>query len=227
MGPNGDGSNLDDVFPPARAVSSIDCDSSLPLRLAYGNLDNGEENDLGEYAVDDLLGVTLDNSNQAGADVDPELLDWLNDPLGASDGAWERLGLDGYEGEWDDVSDSESVGGWGFMRFGEDVDGRVGEEGEDVDERSRHEWEHIRCVSLTLSFSSKLANSALDAAPKPSPPSKKNASPPKSPTLPAHPAAARAPVPSPPPSDQSSSTGTMTGPPFPAPLAAGREEQEG
>jgi len=97
----------------------------------------------------------------AGADMS---LDWLNDPLAVGEAAWERMGLDeGYDGAWDDVSDSESVGGWGFMRFGlaagegpggvaAGTTGTVADDGEEVlDERSsRHEWEHIRCV-LALS----------------------------------------------------------------------------
>ncbi|GAA5892539.1 hypothetical protein JCM6882_005642 [Rhodosporidiobolus microsporus] len=155
-GPMGDGTSLDDVFPPARAVSSIDLDSSLPLRLAYGSLDPND--DLASYAVDDLLaagaGGALDDAvaaGGAGGVVDhDELLDFLNDPLGASEEAWERLGLEGYEGEWDDVSDSESVGGWGFMRFGEEgMEGRAGEE-EVIDERtSRNEWEHISPETIT------------------------------------------------------------------------------
>ncbi|GAA5831511.1 hypothetical protein JCM11251_004048 [Rhodosporidiobolus azoricus] len=154
-GPMSDGTSLDDVFPPARAVSSIDCDSALPLRLAYGAIDPTD--DLASYAVDDLLaagsGGALDDAvsaNGTGGVVDhDDLLDFLNDPLGASEEAWERLGLEGYEGEWDDVSDSESVGGWGFMRFGEDEGGRNGEEPE-IDERtSRNEWEHISPETIT------------------------------------------------------------------------------
>ncbi|GAA6005583.1 hypothetical protein JCM10207_005258 [Rhodosporidiobolus poonsookiae] len=154
-GPLGDGTSLDDVFPPPRAVSAIDCDSTIPMQLAYGALDPSD--DLGAYAVDDLLagsGGALDDPSAAagGGVVDhDELLDWLNDPLGASDAAWERLGLEGYEGEWDDVSDSESVGGWGFMRFGDDSGSAIGDDADEgMDERrSRNEWEHISPETIT------------------------------------------------------------------------------
>lgn len=180
---------IEDVFPPPRAISSIDVDAKVPLKMAYGAVDLSE--DLEGYEVDDLLaasGQSSASSSHATAPTDttggsgtatPEgpaaptaphgqseipqvsvvdhddLLDFLNDPLGSSsDAAWERLGLEGYEGEWDDVSDSESVGGWGFMRFGVDersssgLTGTVADDGEEVlDERSgRIEWEHIRSV---------------------------------------------------------------------------------
>ncbi|GAA6035376.1 hypothetical protein JCM8097_008842 [Rhodosporidiobolus ruineniae] len=167
-----DGTSLDDVFPPARAVSAIDCDSSVPLRMAYGALDPAD--DLGAYAVDDLLaagsGGTLDDSAVAGGvggvvDHD-ELLDWLNDPLGASDAAWDRLGLEGYDGEWDDVSDSESVGGWGFMRFGDEEFGQGAEEGMD-EQRSRNEWEHISPDTITALEEERRA-AAVPSSPRPS-----------------------------------------------------------
>lgn len=178
---------IEDVFPPPRAISSIDVDAKVPLKMAYGAVDLAE--DLEGYAVDDLLAASgrsassTSTSSLAGAGSEamggsgtatpegptsaaaqahggiPEvsvvdhddLLDFLNDPLGSSDAAWERLGLEGYEGEWDDVSDSESVGGWGFMRFGVESGstGTVADDGDEVlDERSgRIEWEHIRYVN--------------------------------------------------------------------------------
>ena len=177
---------IEDVFPPPRAISSIDVDAKVPLKMAYGAVDLSE--DLEGYEVDDLLAASGQSSSHATAPTTesaggsgtatPEgpatttaqhgqseipqvnvvdhddLLDFLNDPLGSfSDAAWERLGLEGYEGEWDDVSDSESVGGWGFMRFGVDerssgLTGTVADDGEEVlDEQSgRIEWEHIRSV---------------------------------------------------------------------------------
>lgn len=176
---------IDDVFPPPRAISSIDVDAKVPLKLAYGSLESAE--DLEGYEVDDLLAASAGgreaqarrsgfDSAEGSGTATPEgpvpvgsegaipqvsvvdhddLLDFLNDPLGSSDAAWERLGLEGYEGEWDDVSDSESVGAWGFMRFGvEDKPGLMGavaDEGEEgLDERSgRLEWDHIRYVNLS------------------------------------------------------------------------------
>ncbi|GAA5863667.1 hypothetical protein JCM1840_000097 [Sporobolomyces johnsonii] len=174
-GPPPDGSAMDDVFPPPRAVSSIDLDASVPLRLAYGALDPSD--DLASYEVDDLLaagsGGALDES-LASVGADGELLDWLNDPLGASDAAWERLGLEGYEGEWDDISDSESVGSWGFMRFGaEDEERRARREGEtddgdEIDERrSRHEWEHISPETITALEEERAATMAVPNSPRP------------------------------------------------------------
>ncbi|GAA5862850.1 hypothetical protein JCM8547_006570 [Rhodosporidiobolus lusitaniae] len=180
--PEGGGSSLDDVFPPARAVSAIDCDAAVPLRLAYGSLDPTD--DLGAYAVDDLLdgdGAVMSSAAAAaaaggagggvgGLDHD-DLLDWLNDPLGASDAAWDRLGLEGYEGEWDNISDTESVGQWGFMRFGDDGEGGEGGPGEDqgvLDEkRSRNEWEHISPETITALEEERLA-AAVPNSPRPS-----------------------------------------------------------
>ncbi|GAA6059340.1 hypothetical protein JCM10212_003238 [Sporobolomyces blumeae] len=193
----------EDVFPPTRSVSSIDLDAKGSMRWAYGGLDDdlGGE-DLSGYEVDDLLRVSLDDSrttNSAnvsealragggaggsatgvsaalGGAAGPQNLDWLNDPLGASDAAWEQLGLDGYDGEWDDVSDSESVGSWGFMRFGLDpgedgfeggvgADGLAGGDGADGEKR-RNQWEHISPQTITALEEERAAASN---APKSSP----------------------------------------------------------
>lgn len=127
------------------------------MRLAYGGLENLSDSEFIGFEVDDLLSASDDpNSSQNGAGTagaDGDMLDWLNDPLGASDAAWEKLGLEGYEGEWDDISDSESTGSWGFMRFGLDGQngaGVAGEPnhlgGEEAEEKRRNQWEHIRCV---------------------------------------------------------------------------------
>ncbi|GAA5872543.1 hypothetical protein JCM16303_004557 [Sporobolomyces ruberrimus] len=150
-----------DVFPPSRSVSSIDVDASGSMRLAYGGLEGLSESELMGFEVDDLLSGSDDpGSSHAGAGAataDGDMLDWLNDPLGASDAAWERLGLEGYEGDWDDISDSESTGSWGFMRFG--VEGQAGGEGvaadgtqrsgEEGEEKRRNQWEHISPDTIT------------------------------------------------------------------------------
>ncbi|GAA5980477.1 hypothetical protein JCM10908_001665 [Rhodotorula pacifica] len=196
--------SIEDVFPPPRAISSIDVDAKIPLKLAYGSVELAE--DLEGYEVDDLLAASGRSSHSTAADnaggsgtstpEDPaalsdgqstvpqvsvvdhdDLLDFLNDPLGSSDAAWERLGLEGYEGEWDDVSDSESVGGWGFMRFGVDdksgLTGTVADDGEEVlDERSgRIEWEHISPETITALEEERAASSTSPAVPNsPRPP---------------------------------------------------------
>ncbi|EGU13198.1 hypothetical protein RTG_00359 [Rhodotorula toruloides ATCC 204091] len=207
-GPPPDPSALDDVFPPPRALSSIDVDATVPLQLAYGAIDPND--DLSGYEVDDLLAAGADpshgsratddasgssaytpsgsvglprtstpiapnsqpNSGQAIQVDHDDLLDWLNDPLGASDAAWERLGLEGYDGEWDDVSDSESVGGWGFMRFGLDEPGATGtladDGGEVLNEQAmRHEWEHISPETISA-LEEERAASRVPNSPRPS-----------------------------------------------------------
>ncbi|BGP36956.1 Factor arrest protein 11 [Rhodotorula kratochvilovae] len=169
-GPPPDQQALDDVFPPPRSIASIDLSADVPLQLAYGVIDPTED-DLAGFAVDDLLeagsGGSLDSRAHAAHEAmgaplggDGEM-DWLNDPLGLGAAAWERMNLDeGYAGEWDDVSDGESVGGWGFMRFGlaagegdraPGMTGTPADDGEEVlDERtSRHEWEHISPETIT------------------------------------------------------------------------------
>ncbi|GAA5942331.1 uncharacterized protein JCM15063_002973 [Sporobolomyces koalae] len=170
-----------DVFPPSRSVSSIDVDASGSMRLAYGGLEGLSESELSGFEVDDLLSVsddpnggpnTVGGTNSAdGGDV----LDWLNDPLGASDAAWEKLGLDGYEGQWDDISDSESTGSWGFMRFG--LDGGSGTEGvaadgvartgEEGDDKRRNQWEHISPETITA-LEEERAASQVPNSPRPS-----------------------------------------------------------
>ena len=127
------------------------------MRLAYGGLEGLSDSDLIGFEVDDLLSASEDptsSQNGAGASgADGDMLDWLNDPLGASDAAWEKLGLEGYEGEWDDISDSESTGSWGFMRFGVESSNGLGAAGdggpiggEEAEEKRRNQWEHIRFV---------------------------------------------------------------------------------
>ncbi|GAA5896651.1 Far11p [Sporobolomyces salmoneus] len=149
-----------DVFPPSRSISSIDVEASDSMRLAYGGLENLSDSEFIGFEVDDLLSASDDpNSSQNGAGTagaDGDMLDWLNDPLGASDAAWEKLGLEGYEGEWDDISDSESTGSWGFMRFGLDGQngaGVAGEPnhlgGEEAEEKRRNQWEHISPETIT------------------------------------------------------------------------------
>ncbi|GAA5831311.1 hypothetical protein JCM3766R1_003007 [Sporobolomyces carnicolor] len=149
-----------DVFPPSRSVSSIDVNASDSMRLAYGGLEGLSDSDLIGFEVDDLLSASEDptsSQNGAGAaGADGDMLDWLNDPLGASDAAWEKLGLEGYEGEWDDISDSESTGSWGFMRFGVESSNGVGAAGdggtiggEEAEEKRRNQWEHISPETIT------------------------------------------------------------------------------
>lgn len=259
-GPPPDPSALDDVFPPPRALSSIDVGATVPLQLAYGAIDPND--DLSGYEVDDLLAAGGDPSHGSRSVEDAstgtayapsggvvsslgtstpiapssqpsagpaiqvdhdDLLDWLNDPLGASDAAWERLGLEGYEGEWDDVSDSESVGGWGFMRFGLDEPGATGtlaDDGSEVlnQQAMRHEWEHISSVCVPLSVvlvpivQLTSASCPSRSVPRRSRLSRKSAPLPASRTRPARRAAVRVLGRSRPPSDPSSSTGTTTAP---------------
>ncbi|GAA6052338.1 hypothetical protein JCM3770_007259 [Rhodotorula araucariae] len=191
-GPPPDQQALDDVFPPPRSIASIDLSADVPLQLAYGAIDPTED-DLAGFAVDDLLeagsGGSLDarahGVHEAMGAGDPLLhgggteagLDWLNDPLGLGAAAWERLGLDGdaaagYDGAWDDVSDGESVGGWGFMRFGlaagegdraPGTTGTPADDGEEVldEESSRHEWEHISPETITALEEERAASARL------------------------------------------------------------------
>lgn len=139
------------------------------MRFAYGGLEGLNEE---ECSFEDLLegtqhsggvtdggdgslrGSTGEGEGGEGGVVD-DSLDWLNDPLGASDAAWERLGLKGYDGEWDDVSDSESTGSWGFMRFGLDGPGSVGTESgtSQASGEERNQWEHISYVVSSFSNS--------------------------------------------------------------------------
>lgn len=125
-----------DVFPPRRSMSSFDPDSSF--RAAYGH-DTSE--DLGEYDADELLF----GQGEGDGEMDPT----------ASRAAWDRLG--DLLGHYDDISDSESVGSFGFLGFGDGDDSSEGSVSDlDMDEevvdeqKNRDEWEHIRFV---LSFS--------------------------------------------------------------------------
>ncbi|GAA5842352.1 hypothetical protein JCM9279_005355 [Rhodotorula babjevae] len=198
-GPPPDQHALDDVFPPPRSIASIDLSTDVPLQLAYGSIDPADDDDdFGSFAVDDLLeagsGGALDSARHpgsaahesmgaegmhgAGADMS---LDWLNDPLAVGEAAWERMGLDeGYDGAWDDVSDSESVGGWGFMRFGlaagegpggvaAGTTGTVADDGEEVlDERSsRNEWEHISPDTISALEEERDAAARVPNSPRP------------------------------------------------------------
>lgn len=122
------------------------------MRLAYGGLEGLSDSDLVGFEVEDLLSASNDphsssNGGPGTTGADGDMLDWLNDPLGASDAAWEKLELEGYEGQWDDISDSESTGSWGFMRFGVDGVGSVGDDsqvgGDEGEEKRRNQWEHI------------------------------------------------------------------------------------
>lgn len=129
------------------------------MRFAYGGLEGLNEE---ECSFEDLLEGTQHsggiNEETVQAKGGEDSLDWLNDPLGASDAAWERLGLEGYDGEWDDVSDSESTGSWGFMRFGLDGPSSVGPEGgliqggDEAEEKRRNQWEHISYVCMSPAF---------------------------------------------------------------------------
>lgn len=154
-----------DVFPPRRSMSSFDVDSSF--RAAYGH-DTSE--DLGEYDADELL--------FGQGDPDGEM-----DPT-SSRAAWDRLGdlLGHYD---DDISDSESVGSYGFLGFGDGEDSSEGSVSDfDMDEevcdeqKNRDEWEHIRFVFLPA-FSLVLHSDAASSAPRRSPLSKKNATQPR------------------------------------------------
>lgn len=137
-------SSGEDSFPPTRSVNSFDIDSSF--RTAYAGTD---VDDFGEYEVDDLLLYP-----RGGASGEEGGFDWLENV----NEDWERLG--DMVGEYDDISDSESVGSLsgllaGYGRGGAMSDGSVSDF--DIDEaieqeRSRHEWEHIRCVCLCPAF---------------------------------------------------------------------------
>ncbi|GAA5955174.1 hypothetical protein JCM3765_003235 [Sporobolomyces pararoseus] len=164
-----------DIFPPSRSVSSIDVDASESMRLAYGGLEGLSDSDLVGFEVDDLLSASDDphsasNGGPGATGADGDMLDWLNDPLGASDAAWEKLGLEGYEGEWDDISDSESTGSWGFMRFGVEGPGSVGDVsqvgGDEGEEKRRNQWEHISPETITA-LEEERAAAAVPNSPRP------------------------------------------------------------
>ena len=121
-----------DPFPPHRTVGSFDYDYS-PSYSQDSTEDNTEE-----YEIDDLLSPSTEGDNELETG-----------PL-ASRAAWDRLG--DLLGHFDEISDSESVGSFGFLDFGRDneSDGSVSDldmEEELVDERqNRNEWEQIRLV---------------------------------------------------------------------------------
>lgn len=133
-------SSGEDAFPPTRSVGSFDIDSAFRT-AAYSPTDI---DDLGEYEVDDLL-LYPRGGARAGEEGD---LDWFDN----ANEDWDRLGE--IVGDYGDISDSESVGSLSGLlggTFGGSraamSDGSVSEF--DIDEaveqeRSRHEWEHIR-----------------------------------------------------------------------------------
>lgn len=104
--------------------------------------------------MDDLLFPRLDSDGEL--EMDPA------DPAG-SRAAWDRLGE--LLGHFDDISDSESVGSFGFMGFGrgggggdDSSEGSVSDfdMDDDLDERqARSEWAHIRYVFVLSLFGDK------------------------------------------------------------------------
>lgn len=166
--------NDPDVFPPSRSVSSIDVDATDCMRIAYGGLEGLSDSDLAGFEVDDLLSTSEDPQSSQNGNAhtapDGEMLDWFNDPLGASDAAWEKLGLEGYEGEWDDISDTESTGSWGFMRFGVDGTAGAGDAsqagGDEGEEKRRNQWEHISPETITA-LEEERAAAAIPNSPRP------------------------------------------------------------
>lgn len=142
--PGGGRPNLEnDVFPPTRSLSSFDSDASF--RAAYGQepLD-----DFGDYEIDDLL------SPREGGEIDGMYGEF--DPT-SSRAAWDRLG--DLMGNYDDISDSESVGSLNFLGFRDtdtdsySSDGSVSDldiEDDLSKEQIRQDWAAIRCVSVVL-----------------------------------------------------------------------------
>lgn len=188
-------SSGEDVFPPTRSVSSFDIDAAF--RTTYSSaaaaVAAGEVDDFGDdYEVDDLLlyprGGTGGGADGGVAGVGAGLgLGGGSAAMGGDgDGdSWDRVGLDWFDhahedwarlgeivGEYDDISDSESVGSLSGLLARARGDGAYGGAGAsgagagagggpgstmsdgsvsefDIDEaveqeRSRHEWEHIR-----------------------------------------------------------------------------------
>lgn len=186
-----------DPFPPHRSVGSFDYDYSP----SYGH--DSTEDTTDEYEIDDLLSPSAEGDNELETG-----------PL-ASRAAWDRLG--DLLGHFDEISDSESVGSFGFLDFGRDndSDGSVSDldmEEESVDERqNRNEWEQIRLVCPSCRPERQLMHPE-STVPRRLLRSRKSATRMRpSLDLLGHGTVAAARDPSRPPSDLSSSTATTTG----------------
>lgn len=137
--PGGSGDN--DVFPPRRSMSTVEPDRNLRYS-SPGSSNSHQENldDIGEFEIEDLLTPRTDADGE-----------FETDPL-ATKAAWDRLGL--LMGEYDDISDSESVGSLNFLGFNDDSsDGSVSElDIDELDEKNRKEWEQLRYVPHLLAI---------------------------------------------------------------------------
>ncbi|KAK4703245.1 hypothetical protein P7C70_g2979, partial [Phenoliferia sp. Uapishka_3] len=152
--PGGRPSSENDTFPPMRSVSSYDSD--LSFRAAFGQeaLD-----DVGDYEVDDLLSPGRDDDLFGDGDLEST----------TSRAAWDRLG--DLMGNYDDISDSESVGSFNFLGFRDDEssDGSVSDL--DIDEevskdQIRQEWEAISPETITALEEERNAGSPRSPRPR-------------------------------------------------------------
>lgn len=128
------GSNDSDVFPPRRSMNTFDQDRSNTARFSGSPSQNPELlDDIGEFEIEDLLTPRTDAEGE-----------FESDPM-VTKAAWDRLGI--LMGDYDDISDSESVGSLDFLGFGDDSsDGSVSDlDIDEIDEmRTRNEWEQLK-----------------------------------------------------------------------------------
>lgn len=127
-----------DVFPPARSVTSFDHESSPARSPSF----SPEDDPLGDFEIDELLGGPVGDGDEEWANLDHTARAQL---------AWDQLGdilgnLD------EDISDSESVGSYGLMGFRDggaygaegSEDGSVSDLDIQEEDRGRKEWGQIK-----------------------------------------------------------------------------------